>query len=100
MHRSIGVLAACFLSIALVGCTSDPVRAPSYEGKPVTIGIIGTPPAIRERNVNFEQINFGQLEEVDASYGLQNDEPNRSDIEDVYTRIFETITHIEAEVNS
>jgi len=177
MHRFIGILAACLLSIALVGCSSDPVRAPNYEGKPVTIGIIGTPPAMRERNVNFEQIDFDQLEEVDSSsrydavfiteehlseaadskyapiyktagvpfffieskkshlpfiseqrtyeefpdmntdayvsgyfgdnrnskywsYGLQNDEPNRSDIEDVYTRIFETITHIEAEVNS
>lgn len=177
MNRSIGILAACLLSIALVGCTSDPVRAPNYEGEPITIGIIGTPPTLRERNVNFEPIDFGQLEKVDASsgydavfitegnlpeaadskyantyktagvpfffieskkshlpfiseqrtyeefpdmntnayvsgyfgdrrnfkywsYGLQNDEPNRSNIEDVYSRVIETITHIESEVNS
>ncbi|WP_172198747.1 hypothetical protein [Saccharibacillus qingshengii] len=176
MNKSVVFLFLLAVSVVLPGCTSDVVDTPIYEGKPITVGIIGDSPVVREKNVSFEEIPFSQLEEVDSSsgydaifitkenlseaadpvyaktyknagvpfffieskksylpfineekgydeipdiqngtyvtgylqkdkqfqywgYGLSNDKLNISNIEDVYSRVFETIDQVETEKN-
>ncbi|OAB45263.1 membrane lipoprotein lipid attachment site-containing protein [Paenibacillus glacialis] len=56
-----------FILVILAGCTTnaaDTVDTPLYAGKPLVIGIIGDSPAVRENNVEFKNITFKQLEEV------------------------------------
>ncbi len=47
------------LSLTLPACTS--VKFEQYEGKPLTILVIGEPPQVREKQVNFTTISFDDL---------------------------------------
>jgi len=69
MNKYFVVLFLFVVSVVLPGCTSDIVDTPIYDGNPITIGIIGDSPVVREENVRFEKISFSQLEEVDSSSG-------------------------------
>ena len=49
--------------VMLVGCNSDTVDTPLYNGKSLVIGVIGVAPKVREDHVKFTTISFDELEE-------------------------------------
>lgn len=49
----------------LVGCNINTVETKEiYKGKDLTIGVIGSFPNIKEKNISFEEINFNDLEKT------------------------------------
>lgn len=59
----------CFTATGCTPGSKDSIETPLYQGKTLKIGVIGTPPEIRETNVRLEEITFAQLAEADLSSG-------------------------------
>ncbi|ULO06571.1 hypothetical protein H1230_26825 [Paenibacillus sp. 19GGS1-52] len=57
-----------FICFIVTACNSDTVDTPRYEGKSLVIGLIGDAPNVREKNVDFKQITFKQLEDLSPDY--------------------------------
>ncbi|NLL67380.1 MAG: transcription elongation factor GreAB [Clostridiaceae bacterium] len=58
------------LSISLTSCTfRKSVETELYEGKLLTIGIIGEIPTVREKNISFNKLNFVDLhDDLNSKY--------------------------------
>ncbi|MEC0256309.1 hypothetical protein [Paenibacillus lautus] len=59
-----------FISFIVMGCVSktDSIDMPLYEGRSLVIGVIGETPQVREEgHVDFKEVTFEQLEELDLS---------------------------------
>ncbi|MEC0202796.1 hypothetical protein P4H39_09170 [Paenibacillus lautus] len=59
-----------FISFIVMGCVSKPdsIDMPLYEGRSLVIGVIGETPQVREEGyVDFKEVTFEQLEDLDLS---------------------------------
>ncbi|MGM0845614.1 MAG: hypothetical protein ACQEUT_11605 [Bacillota bacterium] len=52
-----------FLLVILSGCSMTP-DFESYEGKPLSIAVLGEPPEVREDRVSFTEISFSDLQSM------------------------------------
>ncbi|MCG7336728.1 hypothetical protein MHZ95_15785 [Sporosarcina sp. ACRSM] len=50
-----------FIGLFLAGCSAHPAEE-TYQGRDLTIGVIGSVPSIKEKNVVFEQITLDEME--------------------------------------
>lgn len=88
------ILLMLFMLGVLLGCTSDVIDTPEYEGKHLVIGVIGEPPEIREENVSFKKMTFSQLVELqspsdfDAVFITKENLPEAADQK--YAKIYKT----------
>lgn len=57
-----------FICFIVTACNSDTVDSPRYTGKSLVIGVIGDAPNVREKDVDFKQITFKQLEDLSPDY--------------------------------
>ncbi|MBI0580903.1 hypothetical protein IEC97_26605 [Neobacillus cucumis] len=72
MKLNLKLLSLIILLFVLTGCTVKDSgntidNSPIYTGRKLTIGVIGKPPIVREKNVKFNLITFRDLEQLNLS---------------------------------